>query len=193
MRVRLSLCVPICTAGGIGRHASLRNWCPQGHGSSSLPPCTICAGAGTGIRVGFKNRCRKACGFDPRSAHQYTLLAQSVEQQTFNLWVGGPIPSGRTTSEEDCCIPLPRFAQEPRKLHIRSLLLPSPHRTTLRWGPYTDVAQLADASDLRSEKLWVRPPPSVPVFFACSSVVIAPGCGPEGRRFESAHAPQTGP
>lgn len=84
------------TAGGIGRHASLRNWCPRGHGSSSLPPCTICAGAGTGIRVGFKNRRRKACGFDPRSAHQYTLLAQSVEQQTFNLWVGGPIPPGRT-------------------------------------------------------------------------------------------------
>ena len=101
--------------------------------------------------------------------------------------------SGRTTSEEGCSIPLPRFAQEPRKLHIRSLLLPSPHRTTLRWGPYTDVAQLADASDLRSEKLWVRGPPSVPLHVACSSVGRAPGCGPEGRRFESAHAPQTGP
>lgn len=122
----------------------------------------------------------------------YTLLAQSVEQQTFNLWVGGPIPPGRTTSEEGCSIPLLRFAQEPRKLHIHSLLLPSPHRTTLRWGPYTDVAQLADASDLRSEKLWVRGPPSVPVFVACSSVGRAPGCGPEGRRFESAHAPHTG-
>ena len=29
----------------------------------------------------------------------YTLLAQQAEQQTFNLWVGGPIPPGRTTLE----------------------------------------------------------------------------------------------
>ena len=37
----------------------------------------------------------------------------------------GSNPAGiTTTSEEACAIPFPRFAQEPRKLHIRSLLLP---------------------------------------------------------------------
>ena len=41
LRVRSPLCVPICTAGGIGRHASLRNWCPRGHEGSSPSPCTI--------------------------------------------------------------------------------------------------------------------------------------------------------
>ena len=38
----------------------------------------------------------------------------------------------------------------------------SPSSHTSMGTPYTDVAQLADASDLRSEKLWVRGPPSVP-------------------------------
>ena len=42
-----------------------------------------------------------------------------------------------STSEECCCIPFPRVPQEPRKLHIRSILPPSPHATRfggLAWG-----------------------------------------------------------
>ena len=38
----------------------------------------------------------------------------------------------------------------------------SPSNHASMGTPYTDVAQLADASELRSEKLWVRGPPSVP-------------------------------
>ena len=37
-------------------------------------------------------------------------------------------PVTGTTSEEACCVPLPRFSQEPGKLHIHRLLLPSPNR-----------------------------------------------------------------
>ena len=55
-----------------------------------------CADDGIGRLAGLKNRRRKACGFDPRSAHQYASLAQTAEQQTFNLWVAGSIPSRRT-------------------------------------------------------------------------------------------------
>ena len=31
---------PICTLGGIGRHARFRFWCQQQHGGSSPPECT---------------------------------------------------------------------------------------------------------------------------------------------------------
>ena len=40
----------------------------------------------------------------------------------------GSSPVTGTTSEEACCVPLPRFSQEPGKLHIHRLLLPSPNR-----------------------------------------------------------------
>ena len=62
---------------------------------AALTPPT-CADDGTGRQVGLKNRRRKACGFESHSAHQYASLAQTAEQQTFNLWVAGSIPSRRT-------------------------------------------------------------------------------------------------
>ena len=56
-----------CTDVGIGRQASLRNWCLL-----------------------------QVCGFESRSVHHYALLAQLVEQRTFNPWGMGSIPIGRT-------------------------------------------------------------------------------------------------
>ena len=86
-----------CTAGGIGRHASLRNWCPLGHGSSSLPPCTIYVQMMELVDLSVsKTDAERHAGSIPALHTKYTLLAQMAEQQTFNLWVEGSTPSGRT-------------------------------------------------------------------------------------------------
>ena len=67
MGVRIALAAPICTGGGIGIRARLRTW-------------SLC-----GLRVR-----------DPPCA-PYALLAQLVEQRTFNPKVVGSSPSWRTT------------------------------------------------------------------------------------------------
>lgn len=46
------------------------------------------------------------------------------------------------------------------------------------------------AKDLVPEQgMWVRSPPCVPKMLRVAQLVRAPGCGPGGLRFESAHAP----
>ena len=112
-----------------------------------------CADDGIGRQVGLKNRRRKACGFESHSAHQYASLAQTAEQQTFNLWVAGSIPS---------------------------------RRTKCRCGAIGRRIRFKIGSSVGSK-------PSICTKYGeGSSVGRAPGCGPEGRRFESAHAPHTG-
>ena len=95
------------------------------------------------------------------------LFSLKLKIRRSNIRTGSTPVSG-TTSEECCCIPFPRFWQEPRKLHLRSILPPSPHATRylgLAWGP------LFRRSRPTAQK--TRPPRSR-VFFVCAPVSSFP-------------------
>ena len=64
----------------------------------------------------------------------------------------GSSPALRTTPEKPCCIPFPRIALEPRKLHIRGPLLLLPIERRSAGEPYTLLAQQAEQQTFN---LWV--------------------------------------
>ena len=84
---------------------------------------------------------------------------QVVRHQTLTLAFVGSNPAIPATSEEGSSVSFPRFSKEPRKLHVRSLLPPSPHRSSLRWGPRETA--------LRTARKCRKPPAS-----AVSSIVL---------------------
>ena len=102
------------------------------------------------------------------------------------------VPQGLPSRKSLRTVQKCRFHKRRPFFGCASGLLLSPSNLASMGTPYTDVAQSADAPDLRSAFLWFQIPPSVPFHVACSSVGRAPGCGPGGQRSESAHAPPFG-
>lgn len=91
----------------------------------------------------------------------------------------GPERSGRPSSEETGCVPLPRFPQVPRKLHIRRFLLPPDRRrqaSAVNWDA-DDEAPRAGGNTrlLGSARGKIRP--------------CAGGSTPPGRTTGDGHAP----
>ncbi len=89
-------------------------------------------------------------------------------------------PTTGTTSEEANCIPLPRFAKEPRKLHIRWLLLPFPKRRSHGGPPfwYNGGSILVQVRRTRTEGsiLLYQIEPALPGFDLDSSDAPERGC-----------------
>ena len=75
---------------------------------------------------------------------EYGGVAQLGERTVRIRKVKGSNPSVSTTSEERSSIPFPRFAQAPRKLHIRCVLLP------FQIGPASPGSDLDTGSDMDS-------------------------------------------
>ena len=95
-----------------------------------------------------------------------------VEQWTFNPKVGSSNLPERTT---------PRITMDYVFPNGRAACNAAGH-------PYCRVVDWQYNSFIRCS-MWVRIPPLQPFLLRVAQTVRAPGCGPGGRRFESAHAP----